>query len=363
LHTLLKRASALLVAVGTALTLAAAPVSAASSGYWNRTEAGWRYLIDDKPVTGRFQYVDGKWYNFDQDGLMRTGWYNLPNSSIWYYFKEDGSAVIGDWVKVNGTWYYMDSAGYMVTGWQKINETWYYFMDYGGLKTGWIQRGVKWYYVTPGGVYKTGWQLSGGRWYYLQMDGTMAAECTLTIGGVTYSFDMNGIWWVVTPEEEEAGEESEITSLPEEPEDQQPEPEEQQPSQTAVEQLSEAMVSAVSASCTKRTAPDQAVTAGYLQSTLMLDRLLVKDFSGVMNEKGSVLYLALEAQPGKMNDLLTQINIARKTLVLGKKSLQTKIWSNGSYLALILLDSSCKDAAGELEIAAAAFDAAAQQLE
>ena len=59
---------------------------------------------------------------------MQTGWYNLPDSDIWYYFQKDGSAVVENWACVNGLWYYFDAAGYMVTGWQKIDETWVLFL-------------------------------------------------------------------------------------------------------------------------------------------------------------------------------------------------------------------------------------------
>ncbi len=360
----LKRAATAFLAAGMAALGMAAPVSAAEKGYWNQTEDGWRYLIGDKPVAGRFAYISGEWYNFDAQGIMQTGWYNLPNSNIWYYFDLDGTAVLKDWVNVGGKWYYLDSAGYMVTGWQKIDEIWYLFEDSGALKTGWVKREGKWYYVTPGGVYKKGWLLDNGRWYYLQMDGTMATDCTLMIDGVWYAFDINGVWWVSNIEEDGDGETD--AAQPEadqqQPEETVEEEAEQQPLVTKTEQLSRVMAEAVSAVCPKRPVPEQAVTSGYLQSTLVLERSLIKESSGVMNEKGSVLYLVLEAQPGKMNDLLIQLNVARRTLVLSLKGTQSKVWSNGDYLALMVLDDSCKDAEDELEVAAAAFDAAAQQI-
>lgn len=360
MHTFLKKMVSAFLALTVAVGAAAVPVSAAS-GYWNQTEDGWRYLIGDKPVTGRFAYISGEWYNFDENGLMQTGWYNLPNSNIWYYFDLDGAAVLKDWVNVAGKWYYLDSAGYMVTGWQKIEETWYFFEDTGALKTGWIKRENKWYYVTPGGVYKKGWLLENGRWYYLQMDGTMAENCTLMINGIQYSFDMNGVWWVSHEPEEEPPEDKDASEVPELSEESEQEEAEQQPVMTKTEQLSRVMAEAVSAACAKRTIPEQAVTDGYLQSTLVLDRNLIKESAGLMNEKGSVLYLVLEAQPEKMNDLLIQLNVARRTLVLSLRGAQSKVWSSGDYLALIILDNSCKDAADELEVAAAAFDAAVNQ--
>ena len=87
-------------------SLWAPAVSAAGKGYWNESGNGWRYFEDEtRMVVNRFAHIDGHWYNFDQDGLMQTGWYNLPSSDIWYYFDKNGMAVIGNWAKVDGKWY------------------------------------------------------------------------------------------------------------------------------------------------------------------------------------------------------------------------------------------------------------------
>ena len=343
-------------------SLWAPAVSAAGKGYWNERGNGWRYFEDEtRMVVNRFAHIDGHWYNFDQDGLMQTGWYNLPSSDIWYYFDKNGMAVIGNWAKVDGKWYYFDDAGYMVTGWKKIDETWYYFYDSGALKTGWLQRDGKWYYLTGDGVMKRGWLFSGGKWYYLQIDGSMAVNCTISVDGVEYSFDYNGVWWVSGETSEE-----EVTEIsPEKPEnstDLDAEESEPEPEVALCEQMVRAQAEAVAMSCKKRPVPMEAVPGGYLQSTLCLDRELIEESAGRKNGTGSVLYLVIKAKSGKMGDLLTQINIARRTLVSEKSGLASKVWSQGDYLSLMILDNSCRDRDKELEIAAAAFDAKAKEL-
>ena len=350
-----KRLAALLAALAFSAAALPALPAAAEEGYWNETDAGWRYLTgkNDRPVAGRFAFIDGKWYSFDQDGIMQTGWVKIPNSEVWFYFTGSGAAVVNDWQKVGDKWYYFDEAGYMVTGWQEVDGTWYYFYENGALKTGWLMRSSKWYYLNDNGVMQTGWLLDDGKWYYLQIDGSMAHDCTLDIDGVEYSFDPNGVWWVsgeATEEEIEA-----VTpDTPENAADMDEMESDPEPAQTVPEQLLGPMVQAVASACRHRPAPSEAVTGGYLQSTLVLDREMIADFAGVQD--GGDLYLVLEPAEGRENDLITQLNIARRTLLSGVQGHVSKVWSAGGHIALVILDDRCHDAAEELELAVCAFD-------
>ena len=357
----------LIASILSVVTLTAAlPLTSvfAANGYWNESEDGWRYLeTDTQMVVNRFAHIDGHWYNFDENGIMQVGWYNLPESDVWYYFKSNGQAVINNWIKVDGKWYFFDEAGYMVTGWKMINETWYYFYDSGSLKTGWLKRDGNWYYLTGDGVMKYGWMFDGGKWYYFREDGSMAVDCTITDKGIEYTFDYNGVWWVSgTVDSEDGGQESVSPESPENSTDLDAEDSEPEPTVDAAEQLVNAMIQSVSASCKKRPVATEAIPEGYLQSTLCLDRELIAESYGLKARKGTNYYLVIEAKEGKMEDLLIQINIARRTLVSKKKGTATKVWSQGNYLALIVMDNSCTDRDTDLEIAAAAFDAKAKEL-
>ena len=104
------------------------------------------------------------------------------------------------------------------------------------------------------------------------------------------------------------------------------------------------------------------MTSGYLQSTLVLDRSLIDEFSGLMNEDGSMLYLVLKAKDGCLNDLLIQLNVARRMLVNELDGTASKVWSQGGYIALMVLDDRCKQRDDELQIAASAFDDACQEM-
>lgn len=68
------------------------------------------------------------------------------------------------------------------------------FTDYSTLipADGWKQIGGRWYYM-KGYVKQTGWVQVGEKWYYLDPNGVMIADTTMTIDGVSYTFDANGV--------------------------------------------------------------------------------------------------------------------------------------------------------------------------
>ena len=41
--------------------------------------------------TNRFVEIKGKWYLFDENGYIRTGWYQWGDN--WFYFDENGAMV------------------------------------------------------------------------------------------------------------------------------------------------------------------------------------------------------------------------------------------------------------------------------
>ena len=70
----------------------------------------------------------------------------------------------------------------------------------------------------------------------------------------------------------------------------------------------------------------------------------------------------LEPANGRENDLITALNIARRTLLAGVEGSVSKVWSAGGHIALVILDDRCHDAEEELELAVCAFDQAAADL-
>ena len=115
-----------------------------TTGRWNKDADGhWSFTPNgENPVRGGWFYLNSsntsteyKWYCFDENGIMRTGWIVDKNdSSVWYYAGETKDAAEGcmitGWITdpQDGRKYYLDPAtGIMVHGWRQIDGKWYYF--------------------------------------------------------------------------------------------------------------------------------------------------------------------------------------------------------------------------------------------
>lgn len=141
------------------------------------------------------EILDTYYKNVTQDGVY------VGNLQLVAYANYSG------WKEVGDIWYYYNSqTHYPYTGWKEINNLWYYFQgdQYGAMKVGWFKDGNTWYYLgtaddasTEGAMFASRWKedpAGSGTWYYLQADGAMAANVTLVIDGVRYTFNSSGVW-------------------------------------------------------------------------------------------------------------------------------------------------------------------------
>ena len=93
----------------------------------------WRYL-DGYGQMALSTWVDDEYY-VDANGIMVTGgWQQLdvaPNGDSsdthWYYFQESGKVVTDRWMKISGKWYHFDPDGVMETGW--VDDDMYFCVD------------------------------------------------------------------------------------------------------------------------------------------------------------------------------------------------------------------------------------------
>ena len=178
---------------------------------WVKSGSDW-YYVDNGWTSSGTQYIDGVVYVFNQNGtLSKGGWVKAVwhmesgTETHWYYANKDGTAYTG-WLKSGSSWYYFD-AGYSATGlwWVEADEQLYLFNENGTLsKGGWVKSTViyedgsekdEWFYANTNGTPKTGWQQLSGKWYYFneQSHYEMVANTTMTIDGVSYTFDANGV--------------------------------------------------------------------------------------------------------------------------------------------------------------------------
>lgn len=99
--------SKLLIATAVLSALMSSTVFAAE---WKQDANGWRYQNDD----GSFQInswiqENGKWYCFDSNGYMLTGWVSTVGGK-WYYMNPAGDARTEDYIE-NGVTYHFDQNG------------------------------------------------------------------------------------------------------------------------------------------------------------------------------------------------------------------------------------------------------------
>ena len=104
----------------------------------------WRYL-NSQGIMAVNAWADDDYY-VDNNGIMVTNkWMKLPvknpnwdeqNDLVWYYFSNSGKAVTDGWSKIDGKYYFFDSEGIMQTGW--VDDDTYYLGEDGAMRTGWM---------------------------------------------------------------------------------------------------------------------------------------------------------------------------------------------------------------------------------
>ena len=192
-----KKAMAVALTAGMLASTAATPVMAATAG-WKQNAKGWWYEnADGTYPANKWQSIGGKWYYFDANGYMVSGWKQIPAGGKWYYFggTNDGAMKDGWFKDTTGQYSYAkpgDGAVYQ-DGWkQEPNGDWYYLDPNGYMQEGgWAKTGNHWYFLRNDGVMQTGIIDVDGEVFYLNEDGDMFVG-EKTIGDVTYTFDAYG---------------------------------------------------------------------------------------------------------------------------------------------------------------------------
>ena len=127
-----------LAAVTLGLSISAAAAVYAQTPGWSLTGEGWRYMsVEGQYQAARwFQDTDGRWYHFDQNGIMQTGWFQ-DGSGVWYFLATDTGAMKTGWHQdPDGKWYFLAYSGAMQTGLIKVDQKVYYMEPSGALFTG-----------------------------------------------------------------------------------------------------------------------------------------------------------------------------------------------------------------------------------
>ncbi len=142
---------------------------------WKKYSDGYKYYSEwGSQYSSWNEYpsvyeIDGKYYAFDSNGYMVTGWVQEYSSGPWYYFNQDGSRASSQWI--NNT-YYVNEYGNMVT------DTWVDSNNYVG---------------SDGKKTTNKWESVSGKWKYKLGDSAYATSRMCLINGHYYAFDSDGI--------------------------------------------------------------------------------------------------------------------------------------------------------------------------
>lgn len=205
------------LSAGAAFTAMAAAGWATENGKWVYYDSSGSLVTHEwkKGADNQWRYLNGygemaidSWvddcYYVDSNGIMVSGkWLQLScnaygdtDDSHWYYFNDSGKAVMSAWKKINNKWYHFDSDGAMETGW--IEDDMYYAGDDGAALIGWHKleppdgqeedskdpfdedEGKKWYYFNSSGK------------KYVPTEDANNGYAEKRIDGTYYCFNMNG---------------------------------------------------------------------------------------------------------------------------------------------------------------------------
>lgn len=105
------------------------PVHAAQQGWILNDDQKWEYLENGQPVSGCWKYINQRWYRFDDNGLMRTGWYSESPTKR-YYLDSTGAMVANRWLFKDGKWFYFTQDGSAYAGYLRYNTDLYFLRPY-----------------------------------------------------------------------------------------------------------------------------------------------------------------------------------------------------------------------------------------
>jgi hypothetical protein len=93
------------------LALGGAFTSFAQGAGWSQNENGWRYEKTDGSFSSNEWYsVDGKWYHFDANSIMQTGW--VKDGNAWYYLDPANGSMISNTSRtIDGVSYNFNQSG------------------------------------------------------------------------------------------------------------------------------------------------------------------------------------------------------------------------------------------------------------
>lgn len=158
---------------------------------WYYLKGKWCYIDRYGDRVKGSKTIDGKDYEFSEDGNVREGWENDKDNNTYYYDRASGAAK-NEWKQISGNWYYFNEEGIMQKGLQTIKGAKYYLNDSGAMVTGWQKLDGNYYYFSGGGAMQYGWLILSDKTYYLDQSTGVMVSGESTINGEKYKFSTEG---------------------------------------------------------------------------------------------------------------------------------------------------------------------------
>lgn len=159
---------------------------------WYFLKGKWCYLDrNGERVKGTNIKINGKWYEFNEEGNVREGWESDKNKN-WFYYDRINGLIKNEWKQIAGKWYYFDKEGVMQKGLQTIKGVKYYFNDSGAMVTGWQRIDNNQYYFSSTGGMQYGWLVLDAKTYYLDESTGIMVSGERVISGKKYKFYSDG---------------------------------------------------------------------------------------------------------------------------------------------------------------------------
>ncbi|MBD5494839.1 MAG: hypothetical protein HDR12_10810 [Lachnospiraceae bacterium] len=130
---------------------------------WFADGSGTYFLSADGSISRGQTAILGQNYYFDVNGVMQTGWIDLPGIGRLYYSPLSGAMVQGWFTDTTGTYYLSTKDGHMLVGDVTINGNDYYFGADGVMQTGLVTKpdGNMYFYDAAGALVKNQQTLAG----------------------------------------------------------------------------------------------------------------------------------------------------------------------------------------------------------
>ena len=136
-------------------------------GQWEEHDQGWKYNRGDGTYYKNGTYeIDGKWYFFDAEGYRIEGWVKADDDIYRYC---NPYMYTKCFFTVDGKTYYVDGYGRRLDGWHDIDSKWYCFDNDGVMQTGWYddpELGLRYLEPSKGYMYVSTQAVIDGKSYY-----------------------------------------------------------------------------------------------------------------------------------------------------------------------------------------------------